>query len=123
MLPKELTTIGVQAQLQAFESNIQAEVEEKLLDKALDKSLGLEEITIEDLIELHFFHKDEDTPFKWEPTQLDDDKPNADKFTSDILDKHLRAKVVIHIAGELKRGSVRTMKCDEDVNSYGNHHR
>ena len=59
MLPEEPTTTGLQEQLQVFEPSIQAKTGDRVLDEALDKSVGLEEISIEDLFERYSFYKDE----------------------------------------------------------------
>ena len=64
MLHENLTTTGVYAHVQAFELSIQATIGDKVIDKAIDKSLGLEKIHIEDLLELHSFNKNEYLPFE-----------------------------------------------------------
>ena len=65
MLPDVFAATDVKAPNQAFESNTQTKIGDKVVDISLGKSLGLEEIPIEDLFELHYFNKDEDAPFEW----------------------------------------------------------
>ena len=85
MLDDEFITTGVQ--LHDFELNIEAKIRDTIVDKTLDKILGLEEIPLEDLLQLYCFNKDDHFPLEPEPSHSEGAKPTVDSFTADTLDK------------------------------------
>ena len=123
VLREELDTTGVQEQIKAMDISIQAKIGDKVLDKHVDSGLDLSAIPIKDLIELHSLCKeDDDIPLNWDPLEPESSKPEADDYTAEGLDEYLQSKVLIPIAGELKRGSVLKRKRDEHGLPYGSRH-
>ena len=86
LLTEDINTNSVQQQLWAFELSIQSKIVDKVIDKYLDKSLVLQEITLDNLLEIHTFNKDNDIPLNWKLIKPDYTKPNADDFRAANLD-------------------------------------
>ena len=85
--------------------------------------MDLSTIEIKDLIDINSLCQENvAVPLDWEPLEPEISKSEAAYYTAEGLDEYLKPKVLIPIAGELKRGSVLKRKCNEHGQSYGSLH-